>query len=480
MHTRAGTRMHQSSQPERTGGRRSLRAAVVAMAVTLGIGVGGIAQAGVGISPVIIEFDDALRGGSYQRTLQLSNTDPDLPATFTVQATGEIAEWLSVSEPDEAPATEFEVASDSRLSLVVQLDVPADAANAEYEGALEVLGSVADGSDGSAGVQLGGLVIVELRVTGTEIRDGSVVDYQIGAAEVGVDQRFTAVIENRGNVLVLPEMEVVITRDGALVETLSTEGEAWVVQADTTDSVTVTWPTSELAAGDYLAAFRVTDTAGNEPVLLGEREVPFRLEPLGTFTRSGQLTDLRVISAVALDTPIIVEATFNNTGRIDTVAVLEAQLRRDGILLEVAQSLDRTILEGGTEELTVTFELDEPGTYEVEGVVNYDGFLSDSSEVRFTVDPAGTVTASASTGDSGTDRAIIVAGAAALTVVVVAFAWLLTRRRRDGGTAQQRTPRQRSNSPAATETEHAAEPERAAVGASRSAERRLSSPASER
>jgi hypothetical protein len=296
---------------------------------------------------------------------------------------------------------------------------------------------------------------------------------------VGVDQRFTAVIENRGNVQILPEMEVIITRDGTPTQTLSTEGEAWVIQADTNDTVTVTWPTSEMAAGDYTAAFHVVDNAGNEPVILGEREVPFRLEPLGTFTRSGQLTDLRVISAVALDTPIVVEATFNNTGRIDTVAILEGQLRKDGALVEVAQSLKRTILEGGTEELTVTFQLDEPGTYEVEGIVNYDGFLTDPSEVSFTVDPSGTVTApEASTGDSGIDRAIIFAGVAALAVIVAAISLLLRRRSRDDGASRRRTPPKRSMPPADIEIRHDPEPERATVGTSRSTSDRESSTSS--
>ena len=438
MHTRAGTRMRSSARLERTAGRRALRPTLVAIAVALGLGVGGIAHAGVGISPVIIEFDDALRGGTYQRTLRLSNTDPELPSTFTVEATGEIAGWVTVHEPDGPPATEFEVSPDSRLGLVVQLVVPDDAANADYEGALEVLGSVADGTDG-AGVQLGGLVNIDVTVTGTERRDGAVVDYQIGRAEVGTDQRFTAVIENRGNVQILPEMEVVVTRDGRPVETLSTAGEAWVVQADTSGSVTVTWTTSEVAAGDYTAAFRVVDIAGNRPVLLGEREVPFRLEPRGTFTRSGTLTDLRLLTAATIDAPIIVEATFANNGRIDTVAILEGRLRRDGELVDVAQSLERTVLEGRSEPLTVTFTIEEAGTYHVEGVVNYDGFLTEPLELRFAVDSAGTVTASDGSADSddsgGNGPTLVVGGMAALGAIAVTAGWLLGRRRRDDDSA---------------------------------------------
>ena len=371
-----------------------LRTALTAVALAAGmVAIPATAHAGVGISPVTIEFDNALRGAGYTSDLSLTNSDPDHPAEFTVDAVGDVATWISTTLDDDVPATSFVVPPDSTLNVRVLLEVPDDAPNRTYTGGLEVLGSVVEASEG-AGVQIGGLVEIAVDVTGTESRSASVVDYRVASAEVGMEQRFTAIVQNEGNVQAIGQLNLTIVRDGTTVAELSSAGEPWVVQGGATGPVEVVWSTTEERPGDYTAVFDVEDVAGQSPVELGTREVPFSLEPIGTFTRSGELAGLSIVSDVVVDAPVVVEATFTNTGQIETNAVFEARLYRNDELVRVEQSLGRATPPGETVPIDARFEIDEPGPYRVEGIVNYDGFVTDTKSIDFEVGegaPASTV-----------------------------------------------------------------------------------------
>ena len=424
MHDRAGTRIS-----------RNLRRA----ALTIGVIVGtiatlhGPAHAGVGISPVSMEFSDALRGASYTQTLILTNADPDDSAEFTVVATGDIASWVTTSLGEGEPATSFVAAPGSRLDIQVHLDVPDDAVNRTYDGGLEVLGAVV-GDVAGAGVQIGGVVLIEAHVTGTEVRSAGVDDYRVANAEVGMDQRFTAVVRNDGNVRAIAQLDVTIQRDGATVAELSTGGEPWVVQGAASSPVEVTWTTAEQSAGDYTALFTVSDMAGPTPIELGRREIPFRLEPLGTFTRAGVLGDLAIVSDVSLDTPIFAEASFTNTGQIDTTAIFEGRVYRGDELVQVVQSLGQAASPGAIVPMTVNFSLDTPGAYRLEGNVNYDGFVTEAKSLEFEVAGAPPVA-----DESGSvDRHIVAAAVVALLGVLLLIGVLLVRRQRRTARAEFR------------------------------------------
>ncbi len=424
MHDRAGTRIS-----------RTLRRAALTVAVTIATmgTISDSAHAGVGISPVSMEFSDALRGASYTQTMMLTNTDPDDPAEFTVVATGDIAPWVTTSLGDGERTTSFVVAPSSRLNIRVHLDVPDDAVNRTYDGGLEVLGAVA-GTAAGAGVQIGGVVLIEAHVTGTEIRSAGVDDYRVANAEVGMDQRFTAIVRNDGNVRAIAQLDVAIQRDGDTVAELSTGGEPWVVEGAASSPVEVTWPTAEQSAGDYTALFTVSDVAGSDPIELGRRELAFRLEPLGTFTRAGVLGELAIVSDVGLDTPIVAEATFTNTGQIDTTAIFEGRVYRGDELVQVVQSLGQAASPGAMVPMTFSFSLDTPGAYRLEGSVNYDGFVTDAKSLEFEIAGVSPVV----DGSGSVDRTVVAAAAAALLGVLLVLGVVLVRRRRRTARAELR------------------------------------------
>jgi hypothetical protein len=443
--------MHNWAGTHRSPFESLVRTVATLVITTVALAIGGLAlpataHAGVGVAPVIIEVDDALRGGRYVNTLILTNTDDENAATFTVTPVGDIVDWISVSLTGEAPADTFVVPAGSRITVDVTIDVPAEAANSSYEGGLEVLGSTGEVGDGAdddvaSGVQMGGLVLVTVDVTGTEKRAASVVDYQIANAEVGMDQRFSAIISNDGNVQAIGRLDVEIRRDGQTVAQLTTDGEPWVVLGGSTGPVEVLWPTSEQAAGDYTATFTVSDVATATPVELDVREIPFRLEPLGTFTRSGELVDFAIASQVGLDVPIVAAATFANTGEIDTTGVLQAKLYRGDELLAVTQSLERVAPVGENVTMSATFEISEPGTYRIEGQVNYDGELTETKAFDLEIDSAGAVQITEVGTGGGTNVSAIVALLAlgALIVLGAFVERVIVRRPRRGGDDRVRT-----------------------------------------
>jgi MYXO-CTERM domain-containing protein len=246
-----------------------------------------------------------------------------------------------------------------------------------------------------------------------------------------MEQRFTAIVQNDGNVRAIGLLDLTIVRNGVPVAELTSAGEPWVVQGGAIGPVEVVWSTTEERAGDYTALFAVEDVAGQSPIELGEREVPFKLEPIGTFTRSGVLADFSVVSEVGLDAPVVVEAAFTNTGEIETNAILEARLYRDDELVQVLQSLERATPRGETVPIGVGFEIDEPGPYRIEGLVNYDGFATETKSIDIEVTDGAV---SGAVEDQG-DRNVVVIASVGVLLLVLAGG-LTWRRRRAGGTSE--------------------------------------------
>ncbi len=368
-----------------------------------------IARAGVGIAPVRLQFDDALRGGTFAQTMLLSNEPSDGEAEvleFTVTAKGETAPWVSFGvEGDPAAVSSFRVAKSERVVVRVSVTVPSDAANKKYEGTVfvEAKDAAASTVPGTVGVGTAAEIALIVNVNGVERREASIQDYVIDPAEVGQAQRFTAKIQNSGNVSVSSQLDVTIARGANEVQTLSSKGQNFPVFPGEDGSVHVEWPTAEQAAGEYSALFTVSDVSGNSPKVLGTKTVSFRLEPRGTLTRSGEFREFKLKNTPELGGVAIVEAVFVNSGSIATQAVFDGEVYLDGKLVKTAQSLARTVRAGETGPIGVNVDVTIPGAYKVVGKINFDGELTPAKEVAFTV--AATASAGATGSGAGSDVA---------------------------------------------------------------------------
>jgi hypothetical protein len=373
----------------RERGRRLLPVLAVAAAL-LSLNARPAGAQGIGISPVRLAFDDALRGGTYAESLILSNSNADGETEFRLSALGEIASWVRFMDEDtETEVSSFVVPASERVQVGVTVVVPGDVANRDYSGRIQVTAQdVVDGADQDADgaeVGLGGFVDVVVSVSGDERRAGRVIDAFVSNAEVGMDQRFEARVQNTGNVSMQAQLDVRILRNGQEVTSLSTAGQNFPVLPEKDDAVFVEWATEEQLGGEYTAEFVVLDVAGAKPLELGSAIVPFRLEPRGTFTRSGTFDDLGLRNDPSPDGVAQVEATFTNTGEIEASAQFVGELYRDGELVATIESLERTSRPGETVVIDVPVELADRGDYQLRGKVYFEGFVTPERDVGFAV-----------------------------------------------------------------------------------------------
>jgi hypothetical protein len=375
-----------------TGVRRLLVVLAVAVAL-VPLAARPAGAQGVGISPVRLVFDDALRGGTYADWLILSNSDTEGDTEFRLRAIGEIASWVHFYGPDagETESSSFQVPPSESIQVGVTVEIPADVANGDYSGQIEVTAhDVVDAAakpDG-ADVGIGGRVDVMIGVSGDENRAGRVLDAFVSNAEVGMDQRFEARVQNTGNVSMQTQLDVRIVRDGAEIARLSTAGQNFPVLPAQDGSVFTLWPTTEQRAGSYTAEFTVVDVAGARPLELGTAVVPFRLEPRGTYTRAGTFDDLALRNEPAPGGVAQFAAVFTNTGEIEVQAVFAGELYRDGELVRAVESLALASRPGETVTIDLPVDVGDAGDYRLVGKVNFEGSLTADREVSFAVGAA--------------------------------------------------------------------------------------------
>lgn len=369
---------------------------VVALLVTASgtVVLGGTSRAdGIGISPAIITYPDTMRGVTYTGNLTLSNTSDTTANEFEITPIGDVADWIELERRDDkTDGSTVVVEPESSVQVAVLLTVPPTAANGSYTGALDILSSEVDvdlDQGSGATVQMGGLVDIAVEVVGDQRRDARIGDVYVEPAEVGMLQRFNAVVENRGNVRVEPLLEVEILREGDVVERLTSQGTMNPVFPGSSATTSIDWDTAEQTVGDYQAAFRVVDIAGAEPVEIGSAVVDFRLEQLGTFTRDGTFDALVVLGEPQLGALTNVEATFTNTGQITSKAIATIEVYRDGELVDTSASLERSTRPGETAKIVLPIATPGYGDYRLVGAVNYEGLITDPIEIEFTLGSPG-------------------------------------------------------------------------------------------
>jgi hypothetical protein len=380
----------------RTAVRRTRRLLVVLMAsmALLPVHVGSAGAQGVGISPVHLQFRDALRGGTFVQSLILTNTDSQRGREFTLSAMGDVAPWIRfVEQGSDVAVTSLVAPASSRVTVGVTLQVPMDVANREYTGRIRVISKeIADPGAEEAGgtdVGIGGFVDVSVTVTGDERRGARLLDASVSKAEVGMEQRFEARVENTGNVTTQARLDVRVMREGEEVARLSTDGQNFPVLPEKDEVVFIAWPTVEERPGDYTAEFTVVDVAGAEPVEVGSVVVPFILAPRGTYTRAGTFDDLDLRNQPQPGGVAQIEAVFTNTGEIDVTSVFVGELYRGDELVGTVESRGRAVRPGETVVIEVPVDVQDDGEYRVVGKIDFEGSITDDREVRFSAGAGG-------------------------------------------------------------------------------------------
>jgi hypothetical protein len=371
---------------------------------------------GIGVAPSTLEIEEVMRGSEFERLILVFNPGEEVSG-YALNATGDAMSWISFAERyTETPIERITVPAGGEASVLVKITVPPDAPNGEHEATIVVTGAPVEGEEGgtASAVALSATVHVTIAVTGTQILAGEVIGISTRDTEVGYPQWTEVVLQNTGNVVATPQIDVEITKDGKFIDSLTfAEAEVGVESLET---ITMEWNTTGNELGDY--SENVTVLLGGE--VLATEDLQFKLLPVGTLSRQGSLTDISYEGEPSVDKTVKILVTFANTGEIDTKAKFIGEVYVDGDLVDTISSEELLVPVRETGTLTAYLKIEKGSSYTIKGHALYEGKTTETKELSFDVG-----TEPESTPDIPGFGAI----GAVIAVAILVFTWNLWKKR---------------------------------------------------
>lgn len=404
---------------------------LISLAVTISFPV---VATGIAVTPSHLEIIDALRGGEYERNITIYNPDNEL-TDYTLTASGGAGEWISFYKQEDAVSlvNRVTIPGNENVRILVKLTIPQDAANGEHKATIFVASVPTEEASGGSGqvVSLAAPVAVTIFVTGSQILSGVVDGINTDDVEVKYPLRIKVQFHNTGNVVATPLITVKIaTQDGTAINHFTSS--EFNVKPEKRETIPLEWDTTGEQPGDYIADVSVT--LGDS--VIKQEQLNFSILPTGTLTRSGSLTELKFGGEPGLGVLTAIQATFVNTGQIDTKAKFVGEVYHNDVLIDTLQSEELLVAVGNIEFLEAYFKPDQPGEYRIKGYVIYEGkktevreisfVISKDSEAEYSVDAALSNTENP---DQTFDFFILALGViGALVIIVIIFMILRSRR----------------------------------------------------
>lgn len=340
-----------------------------------------VSAAGIAVGPSSLAIDNALRGGSFERSLTIFNPS-DTGFDVVLKTEGSAKDWIKFSAIDGSEEIQKVYApKKGQIPVLMRVKVPDDAANGRYTAKVVVETVPGEKVPGSVGTILQATSTLEITVTDVERVSGEVMSIVVRDTEVDIPLGIEVGFKNTGNVVATPEITAVISRDGTVIDTIS---EAKTPVSPTiTERIVVHWPNEGLAAGTY----QVDVTVSLRDVILAEEGRTFEILPLGSLTRQGELTDLDYEGALTVGKPIKITGLFKNSGSIATRARLSGEIYRGGSLVDVISGDEMTVQVFSENPLTAYYTPKEPGEYTMKTCAVFEGKTTDSKDMVFTIQP---------------------------------------------------------------------------------------------
>ncbi len=373
--------MKKTMREKRTRGKNPA-AVIIIIFLTMSLCSTANAAIGIGISPANLTITDALKGGTYERTITVFNTGDDA-GTFLLTTEGDCAGWISFYRTDarDTPVTEVTIPGKGKAKINVRFDIPEDVANGDYSAIIYAQSVPKTESEGGA---VAHAVVripskVHIRVTGTQILKGSVKSITTTDTEINYPLKIKVVFRNDGNVIAKPTIAVAIMKDSRRIDSF-VHAETGIKPAHE-GIITALWNTTGMETGDYIANVGVS--LGDS--VLATEDLHFKILPFGSLTRRGSLKRLTIEGEPLVNRVIKVVACFENTGQIDTMAKFKGELYREGELLDVLESEEMFVETNETVNLTDYYKITSSGNYTIKGRVLYAGKETAEKSVAFEV-----------------------------------------------------------------------------------------------
>lgn len=396
---------------------------LISLAVTISFPV---VATGIAVTPSHLEISDALRGGEFERNITIYNPDPEI-TSYTLSASGDAGLWISFFKQDNptSPVDRVTIPGNENVRILVKFTIPEDAANGEHKATIFVASVPAEEASGGSGqvVSLAAPVTVTIFVTGDQILSGVVDGINTDDVEVKYPLRIKVQFHNTGNVVATPQITVEITTQDGTVINHFTSSE-FNIKPERRETILLEWDTTGEQPGDYIAD--VSIVLGD--AIIKQEKLNFSILPVGTLTRSGSLTELKFGGETALGVLTTIQATFVNTGQIDTKAKFVGEVYHNDMLIDTLQSEELLVTVGNMEFLEAYFTPAQLGEYRVNGHVIYEGKKTEVREISFTITKDAALS-NAGNPDQTFDFFILALSViGALVIIVVIFMILRSRR----------------------------------------------------
>jgi len=379
-----------------------------------------VGAAGFGVGPLNLEITDALRGEEYQETVIAKYTaeaGESQQCILKLNAAGDISEWISFYNPSDptTPIRSINAFAGEWTYIMVKFNIPEDAPIGTADGTIYARTTPPEsGTEGEITVSIQGTVDVTITVTGTRILTGVVDSITAGDTEVGYPLRIEVHFRNTGNVVATPQIDVEITKDDAAIDS-DTFAET-KVKPGKSETISAGWDTDGRELGDYSAHVAISL---DEEVIATE-ELNFAILPVGTLSRAGIFEELSLQAEAKLGTLTKVQATFFNTGQIDTRAKFIGELYCDNELIDTLESEETLVPVGQRDILTSYMIPEKQGDYDIKGYINYEGKKTEVKEISFSIGEA----------SGGHSFNWLILAVTAIAILVGVIAYMAIRRKR--------------------------------------------------
>jgi hypothetical protein len=359
-------------------GKTVIYASIIALFLIGSLAVPAMGEGtGIGLAPYTIQIDNALRGADYDRSLVITNMG-QMEMYYAIAAEGEAATWLSYYY-NGAAVDKVPVPALSDGIFEVKISVPEDAVNGEHKATVTVTSLPEMSSAGQATVAVAAVSYLDITVSGTQVIAGQVTEINTEDVEMGYPLKIQVFLQNTGNVEVSPLITANITKNGIPVGNVTKNDTK--VRAGAGQFLIAEWDTTGNTEADYIA--RVSVALNGEDI--ATEDLPFKILPLGTLMRSGELKEIVVNGAAIVNLATKMTATFANTGQIDTWAEFTGEIYKGDQLVDTFTG-EKLLIEKGSEgNLFAYFKLAETGEYTIKGWVIYEGKKTDVKEITFKV-----------------------------------------------------------------------------------------------
>lgn len=323
---------------------------------------------GLGISPSKLDYKKVLKGGFSQKTVLIS-TDTVDELTVFLEKQGEVSEWIGFGSMGEN-IEDFTVTKNSPFLLRVRIQPPNNVQNGNYTGYIRVVTDKIQNMETGKGsaVKAAFMININVEIVGDEIVNCIAGGLDIRSFEIGEELPLSYTIENTGNVLISPDVEIKLSdNEGNDVNKMESSSDSLLPTLKNTYTQELS---NKLKEGQYFANIKV-------PLCNANQVITFNVVGPGGISDTGELLEITNPIWGNTDDILPITATFKNTGARNVRAKFVGTIKDvGGKVVKLIDTDYLTVAAGETERFQTFFKPNDPGQYFVNGKINFNNKIT--------------------------------------------------------------------------------------------------------